>query len=80
MTTHVLFRPLQLGALELPNRLVMAPLTRMRAAPGGLATALMAEYYRQRATAGVIITEGTAISTQLERRLGDTLGTKLFAR
>jgi N-ethylmaleimide reductase len=64
MTTQVLFRPLQLGALKLPNRLVMAPLTRMRAAPGGLATALMAEYYRQRATAGVIITEGTAISTQ----------------
>jgi N-ethylmaleimide reductase len=64
MTTQVLLRPLQLGALKLPNRLVMAPLTRMRAAPGGLATALMAEYYRQRATAGVIITEGTAISTQ----------------
>jgi N-ethylmaleimide reductase len=64
MTTQVLFRPLQLGALKLPNRFVMAPLTRMRSAPGGLATALMAEYYRQRATAGVIITEGTAISTQ----------------
>ena len=64
MTTQALFRPLQLGALKLPNRFVMAPLTRMRAAPGGLATALMAEYYCQRATAGVIITEGTAISTQ----------------
>jgi N-ethylmaleimide reductase len=58
------FRPLQLGALQLPNRLVMAPLTRMRAAPEGMATALMAEYYAQRASAGLLITEGTAISTQ----------------
>jgi N-ethylmaleimide reductase len=58
------FRPLQLGALQLPNRLVMAPLTRMRAAPGGLATNLMAEYYAQRASAGLIITEGTAVSIQ----------------
>ena len=64
MTTQALFRALQLGALKLPNRLVMAPLTRMRAAPGGLATPLMAEYYRQHASAGVIVTEGTAVSTQ----------------
>lgn len=64
MKYSTFFRPLQLGALPLPNRLVMAPLTRMRAAPGGIATNLMAEYYAQRATAGLMITEGTAISTQ----------------
>src|ERR1700722_9300746 len=58
------FRPLQVGALQLPNRLVMAPLTRMRAAPEGMATDLMAEYYAQRASAGLMITEGTAVSTQ----------------
>jgi N-ethylmaleimide reductase len=57
-----LFKPLQLGVLRLPNRLVMAPLTRMRAARGGLATPLMAEYYGQRASSGLIITEGTAVS------------------
>lgn len=64
MKYSTLFRPLQLGALQLPNRLVMAPLTRMRAAPGGMATNLMARYYAQRASAGLMITEGTAISTQ----------------
>jgi N-ethylmaleimide reductase len=48
--------------MPLPNRMVMAPLTRMRAAPGGLATALMAEYYGQRSGAGLTITEGTAVS------------------
>jgi N-ethylmaleimide reductase len=64
MTTQILFKPLQLGELRLPNRMVMAPLTRMRAAAAGVPTALMREYYSQRATAGLIITEGTAISTQ----------------
>lgn len=54
--------PLRLGALTLPNRLVMSPLTRMRASAGGLVTALIAEYYGQRASAGLIITEGTAVS------------------
>jgi N-ethylmaleimide reductase len=62
--TQGFFTPLHLGALELPNRIVMAPLTRMRAEVGGIATELMAEYYRQHATAGLIITEGTAISAQ----------------
>jgi N-ethylmaleimide reductase len=56
------FRPLQVGSLTLPNRILMAPLTRMRAAAGGLATPLMAEYYSQRASAGLIFTEGTAVS------------------
>jgi N-ethylmaleimide reductase len=62
VTNQLLMRPLQLGALKLPNRMVMAPLTRMRAGAAAVPTALMAEYYRQHATAGVIITEGTAVS------------------
>jgi N-ethylmaleimide reductase len=65
MTT--LFDPIQAGALHLPNRVVMAPLTRNRA-PGALPTALMATYYTQRADpkngAGLIVTEATAISHQ----------------
>jgi N-ethylmaleimide reductase len=58
-----LFDPLQLGKLHLPNRIVMAPLTRNRA-PNAIPTALMAEYYAQRASAGLLITEATAISAQ----------------
>jgi N-ethylmaleimide reductase len=56
MTT--LFDRNQLGGLALPNRIVMAPMTRVRAAAGGLATPSMATYYAQRATAGLIVTEG----------------------
>ncbi|MFI7617216.1 alkene reductase [Nonomuraea terrae] len=56
MTT--LFDRYHLGALTLPNRVVMAPMTRVRAAAGGLATPSMAAYYTQRATAGLIVTEG----------------------
>lgn len=56
MTT--LFSRHQLGDLVLPNRTVMAPMTRVRAAAGGLATASMATYYAQRATAGLIVSEG----------------------
>lgn len=52
-----LFDPARLGALELPNRLVMAPMTRNRAAADGTPTPLMATYYAQRATAGLIIAE-----------------------
>lgn len=52
------FEPLPLGKLTLPNRLVMAPMTRSRA-KGGVQTPLAAEYYGQRAGAGLIITEGT---------------------
>jgi N-ethylmaleimide reductase len=54
-----LFSPYQLGNLELANRLVMAPLTRNRAGDGEAPTALAAEYYGQRAAAGLIISEGT---------------------
>jgi N-ethylmaleimide reductase len=64
MKLSALFTPLQLGALNLPNRMVMAPLTRMRAAPSGMATSLMVDYYGQHAGAGLIITEGTAVSPQ----------------
>ncbi|PRY39487.1 alkene reductase [Umezawaea tangerina] len=53
-----LFDRLPLGDLVLPNRVVMAPMTRVRAAAGGLATPSMAAYYAQRATAGLIVTEG----------------------
>ncbi len=56
-----MFEPLRIGDLELPNRLVMSPLTRCRA-PERLPNAMMAEYYRQRSGAGLIISEGTAVS------------------
>jgi len=58
-----LFDPVQAGSLQLANRIVMAPLTRNRA-PGAIPTPLMATYYRQRASAGLIVTEATAISHQ----------------
>lgn len=59
-----LFDPLKLGALELPNRVVMAPLTRARAGRDAVPTAIMAEYYAQRASAGLIISEATGISRE----------------
>ena len=58
-----LFDPMPLGKLHLPNRIVMAPLTRNRA-PDAVPTQLMTEYYAQRASAGLLITEATAISAQ----------------
>ena len=58
-----LFDPVRLGALHLPNRIVMSPLTRCRARLGiGLATPEMARYYAQRASAGLIISEGIPVS------------------
>jgi N-ethylmaleimide reductase len=57
-----LFTPLQLGALELSNRIVMAPMTRSRAGPDGLPSDIMVDYYRQRASAGLVISEGVAPS------------------
>ena len=60
----MLFSPYALGHLTLPNRIVMPPMTRSRAASGEVATALMAEYYSQRAGAGLIVSEGTQISRQ----------------
>jgi len=60
MTT--LFDPLKLGDLDLPNRIIMSPLTRSRAGVSRIPNALMAEYYAQRATAGLILSEATAVS------------------
>ncbi|MBI4740410.1 MAG: alkene reductase [Betaproteobacteria bacterium] len=57
--TNTLFRPLKLGALSVPNRIFMAPLTRCRAGAAHVPTALMAEYYAQRASAGLLIAEAT---------------------
>jgi len=57
-----LFSPVKLGALDLKNRMVMAPLTRNRAGAGGVPQDLNVSYYAQRATAGLIITEATPIS------------------
>ncbi|MBE1515318.1 alkene reductase [Nesterenkonia halotolerans] len=54
-----LFSPLSLGAIELDNRLVMAPLTRIRADADGVPNEMMVEYYTQRASLGLIVTEGT---------------------
>jgi N-ethylmaleimide reductase len=59
-----LFTPLQLGAIELPNRILMAPLTRARAGREGVPNELMARYYAQRAGAGLIISEATGISRE----------------
>ncbi len=59
-----LFTPVQLGPYELRNRLVMAPMTRSRAGEGNAVTELTVEYYAQRASAGLIVTEGTQVSPQ----------------
>jgi N-ethylmaleimide reductase len=61
MSTKTLFTPYTLSSIELPNRVVMAPLTRCRAI-GNVPNALMTEYYEQRASVGLIITEGTSPS------------------
>src|SRR5467141_2987769 len=63
MSVQPLFTPVRVGDLDLPNRIVMAPLTRMRAGPiDHVPTTLQAEYYAQRASAGLIVAEATAIS------------------
>jgi N-ethylmaleimide reductase len=59
-----LFQPVHLGPCKLANRIVMAPLTRSRAGADGVPRSLMAEYYAQRASAGLLIAEGTNISPQ----------------
>ena len=57
-----LFDPIQIGDLALPNRIFMAPLTRCRASEGRVPNALMAEYYVQRASAGLIFSEATSVT------------------
>jgi N-ethylmaleimide reductase len=65
MSNQPLFTPYRMGDLDLPNRIVMAPLTRMRAhSHDHVPTVLQAEYYAQRASAGLIIAEATAISPE----------------
>src|ERR1700752_495573 len=65
MSQSKLFEPFKLGPITLPNRLVMAPLTRNRAVPPGMVpSSLAVEYYGQRASAGLLITEASQISQQ----------------
>jgi N-ethylmaleimide reductase len=59
-----LFDPIRIGAIPAANRIVMAPLTRDRAGPAQVPTELMATYYRQRASAGLIVSEATQISAE----------------
>lgn len=59
-----LFDPIRIGDIELPNRIVMAPLTRCRASIGRVPNPLMAKYYAQRAAAGLILSEATSVSAQ----------------
>lgn len=71
MQLEKLFTPLKLGAIVVPNRIFMAPLTRLRSIePGDIPTPLMGEYYRQRASAGLVITEATQISFQAKGYAG----------
>jgi hypothetical protein len=62
MTDLKLLSPATLGALELPNRLIMAPLTRCRAGAGYIPQPINATYYAQRASAGLIISEATQVA------------------
>jgi N-ethylmaleimide reductase len=64
MSSIDIFSPFKLGPLTLPNRVVMAPMTRNRAGPGNAPTQLNATYYAQRAGAGLIVSEATQISPQ----------------
>lgn len=59
-----LFQPLRVGALSLPNRVLMAPMTRSRAGEGDVATESMRAYYAQRASAGMIVSEATQIAAE----------------
>ena len=59
-----LFDPIRMGRLTLPNRIIMAPLTRGRAGSAGVPDALVAEYYAQRASAGLLIAEATAVNRE----------------
>lgn len=56
-----LFKPLKLGAITLPNRIIMAPLTRARSGATRIPNALMADYYSQRSSAGLILSEATSV-------------------
>jgi N-ethylmaleimide reductase len=64
MTSSPLYKPYDLGPATLSSRIVLAPLTRNRTGPGNVPQTINAEYYGQRATAGLIITEASQISPQ----------------
>src|SRR6202040_1164152 len=64
MSSVDIFSPFRLGPLDLPNRVVMAPMTRNRAGPGNVPGSLNATYYAQRASAGLIVSEATQVSPQ----------------
>lgn len=68
--TKLLFDPFQLGPVKLANRIVMAPLTRGRSGPQRIPNEIMAEYYVQRASAGLIIAEATTVSEQANGWIG----------
>lgn len=71
MSADKLFTPSKVGAITVPNRIFMAPLTRLRSIePGDIPTPLMGEYYRQRASSGLIISEATQISAQAKGYAG----------
>lgn len=71
MSNDILFTPLTVGAITVPNRIFMAPLTRLRSTePGDIPTELMATYYQQRASAGLIISEATQVSFQAKGYAG----------
>ena len=70
---EIMFTPVSLGSIQLKNRLVMAPLTRMHAVAGDVPNPLAKTYYAQRASAGLIITEATQIS-QFGKGYPATLG------
>lgn len=71
MPSEKLFTPLKVGAITVPNRVFMAPLTRLRSIePGDIPTAMMVEYYRQRASSGLIISEATQVSAQAKGYAG----------
>lgn len=71
MSQQKMFTPFNVGAITVPNRVFMAPLTRLRSIePGDIPTPLMAEYYRQRAGAGLVISEATQISFQAKGYAG----------
>ena len=59
-----LLDPIQIGEIHLPNRIIMAPLTRLRGTSKHIPTQLMVEYYTQRADAGLIISEGIPVVPQ----------------
>ena len=77
MPNGVLFQPFSLHDLALPNRIVLAPMTRARAGAERIPNRLMAKYYAQRSEAGLLITEATTISEEAngwKRVAGDLYG------